>query len=171
MKIPRPASIIRRNHRQADGAGGAAVHFALDADLALMLGNEAPADDQAQTGAPGLGGEKRGEEVLQLLRGDAVAGVGDFEHQVVILDLGADGQVAALGHGLQGVLKEIDQHLADLSGVKGKRRNPALGVEVEDHGPLFEAAVHEFRHFPNQGQEVPHGFLRRRAPGEGAHVG
>ena len=52
-----------------------------------MLGNEAPADGQPQTGAPLFGGEKRGKEVLQLLRGNAVAGVGDFENQIVILDL------------------------------------------------------------------------------------
>ena len=52
-------------------------------DFALMLVNEAPADGQAQTGAPWFGGEERGKEVLQLLRGDAEAGVGDFENQVI----------------------------------------------------------------------------------------
>ena len=63
------------------------VNLALDGNLALMLGNEAPADDQAQTGAPRFGGEKWGKEIGRLVRRNAVAGVDDFEQQVFILDL------------------------------------------------------------------------------------
>ena len=53
---PALARLSGGNDWQADGAGGAAVHVALDGDLALMLGNEAPADGQPQTGAPLFGG-------------------------------------------------------------------------------------------------------------------
>ena len=76
-------------------------------DLALVLVNEAPADGQAQTGAPGLGGEKWGEEVLQVFRGDALAGVGDFEDQVVVPDCGADGKSPPWGMASRAFLKRL----------------------------------------------------------------
>src|SRR5713226_4598736 len=67
--------------RELDGEGGAAVHLAAHLNVALVALDHGVHDRQAEPGSLPrfLGGEKRVEDVLEVLRGNADAGVGKFE--------------------------------------------------------------------------------------------
>ena len=136
MRHREQAGYLGCGQGQANGAGGAVVHFAGEFDLPLVLVDEAAADGETQAGAPFLGGEERREQGFQVLRRDALAGVLDGEDQVISLDRGAYGDHPAPGHGLQGILKEIEEHLTHLAGIEGKRGNFLRRLEDKFY-PLF----------------------------------
>src|SRR5512140_22880 len=68
---------IRRTNRQGNGECGAAADLALHVDLAVVHLDD-PIDDRQPEACPlpgGLGGEERSEQLAQVFRWDAGAGV------------------------------------------------------------------------------------------------
>ncbi|MNV00865.1 hypothetical protein D3C71_910490 [compost metagenome] len=93
---------------------------------------------QPQTGALGLGGEERAEQALQrgLVHADAFIAHADA-HLLVALRiaavLGHQTQLAAVGHGLDRIECQVQQHLLQL-GVIGVHRHPVIGhFKVQFH--------------------------------------
>src|SRR5579859_1303189 len=83
-----------------------------------MLFDYTVADGQAQTRAAaiGFGGEKRVENPVNMLAGDASAGIGHFNFHAAIVGGGADFQHAAGRHGVASVQKQIQENLLELVG-------------------------------------------------------
>src|SRR5947199_4692180 len=76
---------LRSRHRQDQGQPRTLADLALDPDLAPVRGDDAVADGEAEAGALSdrLGGEEGAEDLVQVLRWDAHAVVGDGEHHRV----------------------------------------------------------------------------------------
>ena len=89
---------------------------------AAVLFDNSRGDGKAQASARVLGGEEGIEQALLHFRRDAFAGVGDFEDdhvgdtigEALVIEPGAQGDLAVLADAVSGVLDEIDQHLLDL---------------------------------------------------------
>ena len=110
----------RDGDREGEGEGRPPARLALGPDLAPMRGDDLAGDRQAQAGAVGL---RAGdavellEEVRQVLRRDALAGVGDGESDGVARGLGGQPyRAAARGVG-QGVADEVVEDVGDPVGV------------------------------------------------------
>jgi hypothetical protein len=99
--------------------------------------HDALADGQAQAGALLLGGEEGDEEAAQVTRRNAHPGVAKAHLQEGgrgpapgrAAQAGRDLQLASLGHGLQGVEGQVEEHLAQLLGVRAH-----LGQAVDEGG-------------------------------------
>src|SRR3990170_8550248 len=104
MCIPRTAPGSSSRRRQGDAEGGAGPGPGGDVDGAVVLGDEAAADAEADAGAGvALGGEEGLPDARQVLGGDAVAVVLDLEDHPVAGPGDAGADAAAVGGGLQGV--------------------------------------------------------------------
>ena len=119
--------------------GGAVAELALDGDGAARLLGEAAHHGEAEAGAlaDALGGEERLGGVREGLRVHARAGVGDGEADiaagrqvgrrlVTVLRVGGDGQPAAIGHGVPGIDREIEDGELELVGVDQHRAQAEL---------------------------------------------
>ena len=140
---------------QPDLEGGPLPHRAADADAASVLADDAFHDHQSETGAFFLGGVERLENVVQLLLRNAAAGVGDADPDSVGRLTSGRGESAAAGHGLHGILDQVDQDLFDLAGVDAR--------EFQLAGQLFldvDAAILQFRAQEVEG--VAGGVVKRR---------
>ncbi len=130
---------------------------------------------QAAAAAHLLGGEERLEDGGLQVRGDPHAGVGHREAHVAArlevaaaqagrgVDLageGAQGQGAALGHGVAGIDAEVEDHLLDLGGVRGHRRQVRRRPELQ--GDVL--ADHPAQHLL---QAVEQGAQIHRGGGQG----
>jgi hypothetical protein len=103
--------------------GGADAESALDVDFAGVLLNDAVAHGKAEAGAAALAGFGRGfgskewiVNALEVLGGDAGAGVGDDGFDVAV-GHGGDAQFASLRHGVLGVEQQIEEDLLQLAGI------------------------------------------------------
>src|SRR5204863_5309934 len=111
--------------RDLDVEGRAGLALRLDPDTAVDPADELPADVEAETGAADAAGHV-GVEAVELLedpallgRRDAQAVIGDGEADVALARLDGHGDRAAVGGVLDGVVDEVPEHLAELSGVGG----------------------------------------------------
>ena len=99
---------------------------------------------------------KKGSKILSSLPSrDAVAGVGDLDHDVVALEdhgavavevaveadvAGGDADLAAAGHGVAGVDDQVHDHLLELALVDADRRQVAAVLDPQRHVLAQQAA-------------------------------
>src|SRR6185503_802782 len=83
--MPSSPPRYRARDRQHEGQPRALSQLALHPDLAAVGGDDAVADREAEAGALAhrLGREERVEDLVEVLRRDAAAVVGDGEHDRV----------------------------------------------------------------------------------------
>jgi hypothetical protein len=126
------------------GEAGALAGLAGDADVAAVALDDGVADRQAEAGAGALlGGEEGVEDARQVFGGDALAGVADGDlgaHAAAFLQPVAarQGEPAAVGHGLEGIHDEVDEHLLQLAQV---HLDAAAGAVVDAHLDLAALEV------------------------------
>ena len=89
-----------------DGAG--------DFNAAVMVFHDAAGKRETKASAGALGGVERPENVRQILRGDATAGVSDSHTGVALSGADLDTDCARSFHGLHCVEEQIQKHLVDL---------------------------------------------------------
>ena len=147
--------------RQVDAEGRALADLAVGEDVAARLLDDAVDGGQAEAGALAdiLGGEERLEDLGHDLGRHAGAGVLDLDQHVLAgrhavagelqaLALGdvarADGERAAVGHGVAGVDGEVDDHLLELRLVGLDVPEVAAGQDLE-LDLLAERAVEQRR--------------------------
>ena len=94
---------------QVDFKGAAFAGLAVNADEAAMGLNDGMGGGQSQPGALAdiPGGEEWFEDTLEIIRGNAMAGVDDAGAEV------------GTGHGIAGVDDEVENNLMELGGVSG----------------------------------------------------
>ena len=177
--------------RQVQCEGAPLAGRALHADLAAQQAGDLPADRQPQArpavhaAGPRVGLLERLEDDLQLVRGDADAGVADgkshdaagaAEHGVV--DRPAvrgqlDPHVDATGLGeLAGVRKQVSQHLLESPGVGGDRGRQAGGQLDRERQALGlgHRAERALDVFPEVRERVVRDFDRHRPRLDLGHV-
>src|SRR5581483_9204178 len=122
---------------QSDRDGGSLSGDAFDGNPALMFIDDLVHDAHAQTGAAGRKRTERFEHALDLFFSHADPHVteGDFDLLRVRLAAGwrprnRNRQLPALGHGRDGVAREVPEDLANLPGVGLDQRR--LGRETGD---------------------------------------
>src|SRR5213078_1418955 len=104
---------------QRDRERGPEARRAPHVHLPAVLLDDPVDEREAEPGAPGLGGEERFEDVGEVLRRDAVPGVGDPHLQLAAGDRRRpDAQLTPLGHGFDRVAAEVPQHLPELLRVR-----------------------------------------------------
>ena len=122
-----------------------------------------------------LGGEKRVEDLAQVVCRDAAARVADDDvHGIIRAQAGGDGDHPVLADGLGGIGEKIEDHLAQLRRVAVDRRQGlvimahdgdiiVLGFLFHQHGHVFNDPVdlHGLNHrvpFPGKIQQIPGDF-------------
>ncbi len=107
-----------------------AAHLTHDA-----VGHREP---KAEALADRLGGEEGLEHLIQMFAGNTAAVVAHAELPAVTVELTEDAQASlrALGHGIQRVVQQIDQHLLEADGVAADR---GLGRYLAEHLDLLAA--------------------------------
>src|SRR5579864_29274 len=121
---------------------GAFPRAAFHGDFARMFLNDAVGDREPQAGAAGLavarrilGGEEGVVNAVNVLLGDALAGVADGHiHPGPVA--GAHTQGAAVGHGVLGIQKQVKKHLLQLAGValNGGQMIVEFGMHLDARG-------------------------------------
>ncbi len=121
--------------------GRALVEGALDRDVPLVLADDAVDCGQPQAGTlPGfLGGEEGIEDLLDDLRGHALAGVGDRDDGVAHRWArvrwrpvgGGDADSAVVANGVAAVDDQIENNLLELSAVYVDRSRRGVQVQVK----------------------------------------
>jgi len=99
---------------EPDAEGGATADLAFKLDATAVGTDDTLNDHQAQAGALLLGGVEGLEDAVDLLLRNAAAGVSHANPDAVGALAGLQGERAAFGHGLQGILDEVDEDLLDL---------------------------------------------------------
>ena len=116
-RLPCRAGDGQRKFHTERGAAAAPVG---DFDRAAMLLNDTVGHRKSQAGAfaRALGGEERIVDAVQILRRDAVAGVGDFDARRPVLRAQVrTSSVPPRCHGVARVQEQIQEHLLQLAGV------------------------------------------------------
>jgi hypothetical protein len=112
----------RQDHRESR----ALADLRLDLQLAEVAPNDLVANRQAESGpcANFLGREERIANLAEILFGNAAAGVGDANRDVLrVVELRLDGDLALPLDGLGGIRDDVQEHLVDL-----RRRAFDLGI-------------------------------------------
>src|SRR5690242_1451170 len=110
--------------RQGEGEGGPHADRALDADLAMHGASQIAADGEAESStlvgarAARLELHERLEDTIELVRGDADAGVGDVQPNEVLLYVATHRDPALGLTELDGIREQVEQDLTDLLGVR-----------------------------------------------------
>lgn len=103
--------------RQRHHGQNAAVRAVGDLDAAAVLADDAPANGEAQAGAVAdrLGGEEGIEDVVQVLLGDAGAGVGNLQPHRLFFRCRAHAEDASahLGQRMASIGEEVDEDLLE----------------------------------------------------------
>ena len=126
--------------RQAEREAGTRTRLALQRDIAAQEPREPPADRQPEPRAAILPGAAAVhlaeflEHQLQLIQGNADAGVRDRDGDVLVAAPHIDGDRARLGE-FGGVAQEIDQDLAQLVLVAEQGRQSPLDLLDQLHAP------------------------------------
>jgi hypothetical protein len=89
------------------------------------------------------------EIVRHVLAELAAAGIGDADPDAVGAFAGLQGERAAFGHGLEGVLDEVDQHLLDLGWINRGDGQLAAQAGVEVQAAVVEFGLEQFEGFLN----------------------
>ena len=164
--------------RQLHGECRALAHQALDADAAVVLLDDLPANAQAQAAAAvavlvGLLGR------VKRLEDQAAAAPGGCRRRVSAMRISAicvlrvfahlDAQPAAARHGLAGVDDQVQQDLLDLAAHHG-RLGPALELLLDLHAVLAQVLFGQDQHFLHQGDQVGHFAVGGVVAGEAEHA-
>src|SRR5439155_5220279 len=148
---------LRSRHRQDQGQPRTLADLALDPDLAPVRGDDAVADGEAEAGALSdrLGGEERAEDLVQVLRWDAHAVVGDGEHhRVRSVAPRLEIDVPSGRCGVEGVHQEGDEGLTELAVVGPDVGQAAVELEGEAHLLQLHLVAHEVGRLLGQGVQV-----------------
>src|ERR1035437_4708278 len=117
--------MFRSGAREDDAEGGAAIGLGLVLQGATVFFDNARGNGKAEPGARVLGGEEWIEQPLFHIRRDAFAGIGHFQDdhladavgEALVIEPGAQGDLAIVADAVRSVLDEIDQDLLTLLGV------------------------------------------------------
>ena len=176
--------------------GGAAVGGGVGPDVAAHVEDDAVDEGKAEAGVVAVAaaldaffGEEGVEDVGEIVGFDADAGVGELEHDLIALGLGADGDAAfAAGGGVgafvDGVFGVAEEVLEGLSEAEAGDGGDAVGLKVEFEGDAFLVeggfdGVGEAEEFFGEVAEVAGGFAfaagftgaGEEALGDVAHAG
>jgi hypothetical protein len=99
-----------------------------------VLADDAADDEESEAGAGAAGGGKGLEEFAHLLGADAFTSVGKADAHFKVGEGAADGEYAAIRHGLASIADEVVKGLFDLIGVE--RHGGHVGAEIELDGDL-----------------------------------
>src|SRR5438445_10599147 len=100
--------------RQPDAESSAAAYLTVQFDAPAVRAHDSLDDHQTQTAAFLLRGKEGFENPIDLLLGNAAAGVSDADPAAVGPFAGLKSERAAFGHRLEGILNQIDEHLLNL---------------------------------------------------------
>src|ERR1044072_5178728 len=117
--MPSPRRSSTAVGRQMNFKDGSYAGLALNSNITAVIFDDALADRQSQTQAAAfLRGIKRLKNFVERPRLDATPRTPhrnhDFRRVGILTEIGADGQLPAVGHGIDGIEVEIDQHLHEL---------------------------------------------------------
>src|SRR5206468_1053581 len=167
---------LRLDAGQKQGQAGALARFAVDADFAARLGGEAVYLAKAKAGA--LACALGGEEWLKYSVGGfgvhARTGIGEGDghhHRTVIaaLDSGANGEAAAVEHGVACVGRDVEQCRLELGSVDFDAA--AVRVQVGcDVDAFTDGALNKLGHFDDQRIDVDLLGLERLTASEGKEL-
>src|SRR5258708_13714120 len=123
-RIRRLCSMVRALEGAPHRELGALPDLGDHVDLASMRGDDLVRDmeTQARSGADLLGGEEGLEDLPHVLRRDAPARISDPDAGLLVLDPGAEMDVALLRNGLAGIDQQIDEDLLEALPVARHRR-------------------------------------------------
>ncbi len=122
---------------------------------------------QSQPSAVLLGGVVRREQPVTFFRREPGAGVGKLENGELMIQLGAEGQLAALGHGINRIEHQILNHAAQQHRIAVDRRDRAqLQLGLNARLPARDLSLEELHHAADQFVEINRLKLRRRHLGK-----
>src|SRR4029453_18077390 len=127
-----------RRGGEGDAEAGAAAWRAPNVDVAPVEIDDLLDDGQPETGARGLGGEERQEDLLSVFRSDPAARVGDLDDHALAVGAQGHDHLSALRAGpesLQRVLEHVGEDLAELLAV-AERDGLALDVALNHPNSL-----------------------------------
>src|SRR5580658_11055665 len=115
-----------------------------DTDLSTEAFDDAADDIETQTGAfaDPLGGEKRIEDAGDLVGRNAGAVVGNLNQNVIIFARRADGEFAAVLHGISRIVDKIGPDLIQFAPA-GHDFRKIGGVVAYDSDSAFELMIHD----------------------------
>ncbi len=146
------AAGLAAGERQGEGEGGADARLALHEQLAPHQVHQLAGDGEAEAG-PLLAHlrahlHQRLEDVLQVIPGDADAGVGHPDVQEVALHQGAQHHLA-LWRVLDGVAHQVVEHLFEPLLVRQHRRQLGRGFVHQSQGFGLHQVLAEIQHQPD----------------------
>lgn len=103
---------------QRHGDAGAFADAASDIDLAAVFAHDAADNHETETGAHAAGGEEGLEEAIEVLGGDAFAGISETDAHFEVVESGFHRQGATVGHGLASVADEVVKSLLHLIAIQ-----------------------------------------------------
>src|SRR5882672_5450470 len=104
---------------EAEGEDAAGARRRFDVDLATVILEDPVDEGEAQPATIGLRREERLEDVIEVVARDALAGVRHAHLEPPAHDGRGHPQLAAVGHGLDGVEAQVPDGLAELLWVHG----------------------------------------------------
>lgn len=118
-----------------------------------MGGYNALNHEEAEAGAVRLGSEERFEHLGELIGRDTTAIVAKNKFDRITTTARGDGEGPAIGHGVEGIADDVDDHTAELVAVE---ESCGEGVVALDEGNFagFNFAVKELEGFIEEGIEV-----------------
>src|SRR5216683_4231814 len=136
-------ALLRGLNRDAYRKARVARH-GVHGNLAVHFGDDAIDKVQAEASAftDTLGGEKRIEDARFDIGGNARTVVGNFDQDEIVFASGANAQVAAVAHGIGGVVDQVSPHLVELAAIShdfGQIRS----VVAHDANAALEFVMHD----------------------------
>jgi len=128
--------------------------FTVDFDFAAVIPQDALDDHQPETGAAGAGGVIGLEDAPDVFGIYPGAGVAETDGHETFRGCQADLENAAAGHGLDGVLDNVEECLAHLHAVGGGRRQIIGGVEMDNDIAVAYFRLHEFDRVLEEGTQI-----------------
>ena len=140
---------------EGDGDGGAGALFGGEAEGATVVFEDAADDEEAEAVAFGFGGAEGFVHGAHDFVGDAGAGVGDDDADVVVVVGGLDVDAAVIaGDGLVGVADEVVECLEELGAVCGEVGEGIAEFEVDGDAAGSDFRVEGFDDLFDEGVEV-----------------
>ena len=129
-----------------------------------MLAHDALHDHQPEAVPAGLGRVVGLEELREILRPDAHAGVAKHEVDRVVIGARLDLELSARAHRLHRIGDEIEEHLFQLVAVGQNRRQLGLGLGLDGDAAVFQLAGLEAQHLVEHVDDAGLGEVGRPRP-------